>query len=108
MTWWFGQNRTRTPLFTEPSIPIRSTKPEISSCWAALPKAHGVRTPPSIAHTVLARIAIEQVGWPIILARTRSGMAVGERGRAEALRYCRDLHDRFWLARRGDVFRIAA
>src|SRR5450755_2928597 len=40
MTWWFGQNRTRTPLFTEPSIPIRSTKPEISSCWAALPKAH--------------------------------------------------------------------
>jgi hypothetical protein len=43
MTWWFGQNRTRTPLFTEPSIPIRSTKPEISSCWAALPKAHVIR-----------------------------------------------------------------
>ena len=40
------------------------------------------------AHTELARIAIEQVGWPIIMARTRSGMAIGERGRVrdEALR----------------------
>jgi TonB family protein len=40
------------------------------------------------AHTELARIAIEQVGWPIIMARTRSGMAIGEKGRVrdEALR----------------------
>ncbi len=30
-------------------------------------------------------------------------MAVGVLGRAEALRYCRDLHDRFWLARRGEA-----
>lgn len=35
-------------------------------------------------------------------------MAVGVLGRAEALRYCRDLHERFWKARRGTAFRIAA
>lgn len=33
------------------------------------------------AHTELASITIEQVGWPIIMARTRSGMAIGEKGR---------------------------
>jgi hypothetical protein len=29
-------------------------------------------------------------------------------GRAAAFSYCRNLHDRFWLARRGDPYRIAA
>lgn len=35
-------------------------------------------------------------------------MAVGFLGRALALDYCRDLHDRFWRARRGAPYRIAA
>ena len=34
--------------------------------------------------------------------------AVAVLGRAETIRYCRDLHDRFWKARRGEAFRIAA
>jgi hypothetical protein len=35
-------------------------------------------------------------------------MAVGFLGRAAALEYCRDLHDRFWKARRGEALPIAA
>lgn len=35
-------------------------------------------------------------------------MAVGFLGRAAALEYCRDLHDRFWRARRGEALPIAA
>ena len=35
-------------------------------------------------------------------------MAVGLLGRAFALDYCRDLHTRFWQARRGDAFRMSA
>ena len=35
-------------------------------------------------------------------------MAVGVLGRAEALRYCRDLHDRFWKARRGAAYHMAS
>jgi hypothetical protein len=35
-------------------------------------------------------------------------VAVAVLGRAETIRYCRDLHDRFWNARRGEAFRIAA
>jgi hypothetical protein len=35
-------------------------------------------------------------------------MAVGLLARATALQYCRDLHDRFWRARRGEAFRMAA
>ena len=35
-------------------------------------------------------------------------LAVGFLGRAKAFWYCRDLHNRFWNARRGAAFRIAA
>jgi hypothetical protein len=35
-------------------------------------------------------------------------MAVGFLGRAVALEYCRDLHDRFWRARRGTPYRTTA
>ena len=35
-------------------------------------------------------------------------MAVGFLGRAAALDYCRDLHDRFWKARRGEALPLAA
>ena len=35
-------------------------------------------------------------------------MAVGLLGRAFALDYCRDLHERFWKARRGAAFRMSA
>jgi hypothetical protein len=35
-------------------------------------------------------------------------MAVGLLGRAFALDYCRDLHTRFWQARRGEAFRTSA
>ena len=34
--------------------------------------------------------------------------AMGVLGHALAIRYCRDLHERFWRARRGPPFRIAA
>jgi hypothetical protein len=34
-------------------------------------------------------------------------MAVGFLGRAAAFTYCRDLHDRFWRARRGEALPIA-
>jgi hypothetical protein len=35
-------------------------------------------------------------------------MAVGIIGRATTIRYCRDLHERFWKARRGAAFRMSA
>ena len=35
-------------------------------------------------------------------------VAVGFLGRAKAFRYCRDLHNRFWNARRGAAHHIAA
>ena len=35
-------------------------------------------------------------------------VAVSFLGRARALGYCRDLHDRFWKARRGEAYQIAA
>ena len=35
-------------------------------------------------------------------------VAVAVLGRAETIRYCRDLHDRFWKARRGAAYHIAA
>ena len=35
-------------------------------------------------------------------------IAVGVLGRSLALDYCRDLHERFWNARRGAAYRIAA
>ena len=34
--------------------------------------------------------------------------AVGVMGRATTILYCRDLHDRFWTARRGAAYHIAA
>ena len=52
------------------------------------------------------RSAEDWLGWPryaLIAADARDGL-----GRMATFAYYRDLHDRFWRARRGEAFRIAA
>ncbi len=60
-----------------------------------------------VCHALIVAVDRDALARRFLTTRAgrRSELVMGP---AAAFSYCRDLHDRFWLARRGQAFRIAA